>query len=162
MDWKNFKTAIVEMIPVIALFFAPAYWIMLLVLLLMGADTYNGIKASRHELKKLKDEQKKTDDELKSIELGLEIKKKEWSSNRFSDFFAKLIGYGFFITVGLVIQKEANVHYAVWLSALIPIYTEVRSIDENQKRRGKKGIIRQAEELYKFALKIKKKRDNLR
>lgn len=162
MDWKNFKMAIVEMIPVIALFFAPAYWIMLLVLLLMGADTYNGIKASRYELRKLKEERERAKKIEELSKLDSDIKKKEWSTNRFSDFFAKLIGYGFFITVGLVIQKEANVHYAVWLSALIPIYTEVRSIDENEKRRGKKGIVKQAEELYKFALRIKKKRDDLR
>jgi hypothetical protein len=50
----------------------------------------------------------------------------------------------------------------VWLCAVVPIYTEITSIDENQKSLGKKGIITQAEDVYKFALNIKKKRDQLR
>ena len=76
--------------------------------------------------------------------------------------FAKIIGYAVFLTVGLLINVITGWKYGVLISAIVPIYTEITSIDENQKSLGKKGIITQAEDVYKFALNIKKKRDNLR
>lgn len=131
------KEATLHTLPIIGAFFAPALWIAILVVMFVCIDTFLGIKASRKE-------------------------GKEFSSNRFSDFFAKLIGYAVFISVGLIVRIISGWDYSVWLSAIIPIYTEIKSIDENQKRLGKKGIITEAEDVYKFALKIKKKKDELR
>lgn len=131
------KMGILGAMPAIVTFFTPATYIILLVVLLMIVDTMLGMRASRREGQKI-------------------------SSNRFSDFFAKLIGYMVFILIGLLLQLSFHWEYTVWVSALIPIYTEAVSIDENQKRLGKKGWITQAEEIFKFALKIKSKRDKLR
>lgn len=134
---ERFKEAILYTFPIIAAFFAPALWIIILVVMFVLVDTYLGVKAAKFEGKNI-------------------------TSNRFSDFFAKLIGYGVFICVGLILRLITEWDYAVWFSAIIPIYTEIKSIDENQKRLGKKGIITEAEEIYKFALNIKKKKDELR
>lgn len=137
MDFKNTKIAILEAIPMIGLFFAPAFWIIIILLMLMFADTWHGLKKARYL-------------------------KEEITTNRASDFFAKLIGYGVFIIIGLAINNEFKITYGVWLLAIIPAFIEIKSIDENQRKRGKKGIIKQIEEVYRFALKIKKKRDELR
>lgn len=131
------KMGILGAMPAIITFFTPAAYIILLVVLLMVVDTILGMKAAKKEGQKI-------------------------SSNRFSDFFAKLIGYMVFILIGLLLQLSFHWEYTVWVSALIPIYTEAISIDENQKRLGEKGWITQAEEVFKFALKIKSKRDKLR
>lgn len=131
------RNAIFELIPILIAFFAPSFYIMMIVFILMIVDTRLGIiSAHRNNIK--------------------------FTTNRFSDFFAKIIGYAVFISIGLLIQNETGFKYAVWLSAIIPIYTEIKSIDENQQAIGKKGIIKQVEEIYKFALNIKKKRDNFR
>lgn len=131
------RESVLHTLPIIATFFAPALWIAVLVVLFVLVDTRLGIKASKNE-------------------------GKQFTSNRFSDVFAKLIGYGVFICVGLIVRLITGWEYSVWLSAIIPIYTEIKSIDENQKRMGKKGIVTEAEEVYKFALSIKKKKDELR
>ncbi len=135
--FEKLKESSIQALPIIATFFAPAVYIAILVVLFVLVDTYLGVKASK-------------------------FRGQKFSSNRFSDFFAKLIGYGVFICVGLLLNVITGWTYAVWLSAIIPIYTEIKSIDENQKALGKKGIISDAEDVYKFALKIKKKKDELR
>lgn len=84
------------------------------------------------------------------------------TTNRFSDVFAKLIGYAVFLTIGLLVDKAFNFEYGVWVASIIPIGTELVSINESQVVMGKKGWVKQAEEMYKFALKIKNKRDKLR
>ena len=129
--------SVLHTLPIVASFFAPAIYVAMLVFLFVIVDTYLGRKAAKHRGEKL-------------------------TSNRFSDVFAKVIGYAVFLTVGLLINVITGWKYGVWISAIVPIYTEITSIDENQKSLGKKGIITQAEEVYKFALNIKKKRDNLR
>ena len=103
----------------------------------MIVDTHTGIKASRRENKKI-------------------------TSNRFSDFFAKILGYSVFITIGLFLNMEFDIPYIVWISAFVPIYLEIFSIDENQRRLGKKGIIKQSQNAYNFAKNIKSKKDKLR
>ena len=134
---EQLRDAVIHTLPIIGAFFAPALHVIVLVVIITLCDTYVGRKAARYEGKAI-------------------------TTNRFSDLFAKLIGYGVFICVGLLINIITDWKYGVWLSAIVPIYTEISSIDENQKRLGKKGIITQAEEVYKFALKIKQKKDELR
>ena len=129
--------AVVYMTPIIGAFFAPALYVILLVVLITLVDTRLGVKRARFE-------------------------KKPITSNRLSDLFAKLIGYGVFICVGLLLNKITNSEHVVWLSAVVPIYTEMKSINENQVAVGKKGIFKQIEECYQFALKIKRKKDKLR
>lgn len=134
---EKISDGIVHMAPIIGAFFAPALYVIFLVVLFVLVDTYLGRKAAKFQ----------------NIPL---------TSNRFSDIFAKLIGYGVFICIGLLINQITGWKYGVWLAAVVPIYTEITSIDENQKAVGKKGIIKQMEDVYKFALKIKKKKDELR
>ena len=131
------KSGFFDLLPILTAFFAPSFYIVVIVLVLIFVDTKLGISASKK-------------------------KNVKFSTNRFSDFFAKIIGYFIFISIGLLVQNETGFKYAVWISAIIPIYTEIKSIDENQRTLGKKGIITQAEEIYKFALRIKKKRDQFR
>jgi len=137
----TFKTQLtnsaLHTLPIIGAFFAPATYVAILVFIFVIVDTYLGRKAARHRGEKI-------------------------TSNRFSDVFAKLIGYAVFLSVGLLINIITGWAYGVWMAAIVPIYTEITSIDENQKSLGKKGVITQAEEVYKFALNIKKKRDQLR
>lgn len=123
--------------PILVTFYAPAKFAIFTIIILMTVDTYTGIKASKKEGKKI-------------------------TSNRFSDFFAKLVGYSIFITIGLFLNIEFDIQYIVWISAFMPIYLEIYSIDENQKRLGKKGIIKQFENTYNFAKNIKNKKDKLR
>lgn len=134
---EQIRDSVIHTLPIIGAFFAPAIWVALLVFIFVIVDTFLGRKAAKNRGEKL-------------------------TSNRFSDIFAKLIGYGVFLVVGLIINIITGWKYGVWISAIVPIYTEITSIDENQKSLGKKGIITQAEDVYKFALKIKKKRDDLR
>jgi len=138
MTFKDQLTnSVFHTLPIVGAFFAPAIWVAVLVFIFVIVDTYLGRKAAKRK--------------------GIEL-----TSNRFSDIFAKIIGYAVFLTVGLLINVITGWAYGVWLCAVVPIYTEITSIDENQKALGKKGIITQAEDVYKFALKIKKKRDELR
>ena len=129
--------SIFQTLPIIGAFFVPALYVGILVLLLMLIDTYFGI--------------------IKAMYLREKI-----TTNRFSDYFAKLIGYSLFLTFGLLLDKITGWGYSVWVASIIPIFTEIKSIDENQKKMNQKGIIERAEEVYKFALNIKKKRDELR
>lgn len=131
------RDSFLHVLPIIGAFFAPAFYIAMLVLLFVLIDTHLGRKKAR-------------------------FLKEPITSNRFSDIFAKIIGYVVFLYIGLLIDCITKWGYGVWLSAIIPIYTEVVSIDENQKAVGKKGVIRQAQEVYKFALALKKKRDEIR
>jgi hypothetical protein len=137
----TFKTQLtnsaLHTLPIIGAFFAPAIYVAMLVFIFVIVDTYLGRKAAKYRGEKL-------------------------TSNRFSDVFAKVIGYAVFLSVGLLINIITGWAYGVWMAAIVPIYTEITSIDENQKSLGKKGVISQAEEVYKFALNIKKKRDQLR
>lgn len=119
------------------MFYAPAKFAILTVVMLALIDTRFGIKLAKFQ-------------------------KKEITSNRASDLFAKLIGYFVFITFGLFLNAEFNMPYIVWISAFVPIYLEIFSIDENQRKLGKTGVIKQFENAYKFAKNIKNKRDNLR
>jgi len=138
MSFKaQINNAFIHMIPIIGAFFAPATYVILLVVLFTLVDTFTGVSAAKY-------------------------KKIKFTSNRFSDLFAKILGYGVFICVGLLINLITGWKYGVWISAIVPIYTEVTSIDENQRAVGKKGIIKQAEDVYKFALKIKQKKDKFR
>lgn len=132
-----FKTGIGNAIPIIAAFFMPSIYIMLMILLLVTVDTVLGIKSARK-------------------------KKQKITTNRFSDVFAKIIGYAVFLTIGLIVDKSFKLEYAVWISSLIPITTELMSINEKQINMGKKGWLKQAGEVYNFALKIKQKKDKLR
>lgn len=131
------SNSVLHTLPIIGAFFAPAIWVAVLVFIFVIVDTYLGRKAAKFRGEKI-------------------------TSNRFSDIFAKIIGYAVFLFIGLLINTITGWAYGVWLCAVVPIYTEITSIDENQKALGKKGIITQAEDVYKFALKIKKKRDELR
>ena len=137
----TFKTQLtnsaLHTLPIIGAFFAPAIYVAMLVFIFVIVDTYLGRKAAKYRGEQL-------------------------TSNRFSDVFAKVIGYAVFLSVGLLINIITGWKYGVWMAAIVPIYTEITSIDENQKSLGKKGVITQAEEVYKFALNIKKKRDQLR
>jgi hypothetical protein len=137
----TFKTQLtnsaLHTLPIIGAFFAPAIYVAMLVFIFVIVDTYLGRKAAKY-------------------------RGEELTSNRFSDVFAKVIGYAVFLSVGLLINIITGWAYGVWMAAIVPIYTEITSIDENQKSLGKKGVITQAEEVYKFALNIKKKRDQLR
>lgn len=138
MSFKDhLKESVLHTLPIVAAFFAPAIYIAILIFIITLVDTWLGVRASKF--------------------LGKQI-----TTNRFSDLFAKLIGYGIFLTVGLLINKITGWQYGVWLTGIVPLYTEIKSIDENQKTLGKKGIISQAEEIYKVVVKIKKKRDDLR
>jgi hypothetical protein len=134
---EKISDGIVHMVPIIGAFFAPALYVILLVFLIVLVDTYTGRKAAKFEGKKI-------------------------STNRFSDMFAKLIGYGVFISAGLLLNHITSWPYCVWLSSIVPLHTELSSINENQIAMKKKGIFKQAEDAYKFALNIKKKRDELR
>jgi hypothetical protein len=131
------SNSVLHTLPIIGAFFAPAIWVAVLVFIFVIVDTYLGRKAAKFRGEKI-------------------------TSNRFSDIFAKIIGYAVFLVIGLLINTITGWAYGVWLCAVVPIYTEITSIDENQKALGKKGIITQAEDVYKFALKIKKKRDEIR
>jgi NhaP-type Na+/H+ or K+/H+ antiporter len=131
------SNSVLHTLPIIGAFFAPAIWVAVLVFIFVIVDTYLGRKAAKFRGEKI-------------------------TSNRFSDVFAKIIGYAVFLVIGLLINTITGWAYGVWLCAVVPIYTEITSIDENQKALGKKGIITQAEDVYKFALKIKKKRDEIR
>jgi len=134
---STFKISIQLMIPSLIVFYAPAKFAILTVVLLALIDTRWGLKLAKH-------------------------KKIEITSNRASDFFAKLVGYFVFITFGLFLNAEFDMPYIVWISAIIPIYSEIFSIDEKQRKLGKIGILKQAENVYKFAKNIKNKRDSLR
>lgn len=134
---STLKTSLHLMIPSLIFFYAPAKFAILTVVLLTLIDTRFGIKLARFQKIKL-------------------------TSNRASDFFAKLIGYFVFITFGLFLNYEFQATYFVWISAIIPIYSEIFSIDEKQRKMGQIGILKQFENAYKFAKKIKNKRDSLR
>ncbi len=118
-------------------FITPAIYAIVILLLLMIIDTFLGIKKAKKK--------------------GIEI-----TSNRLSDFFAKLIGYSIFIFIGLIIDKAFQIPYIVWILAIIPIYIEIKSINENQIELGKKGLFKDVEDVYKMVLKVKRKRDELR
>jgi hypothetical protein len=134
---NTFKEFFLWITPIFITFYTPAKFAIFTILILMIVDTHTGIKASRKENKKL-------------------------TSNRFSDFFAKILGYSVFITIGLFLNIEFEIPYIVWVSAFVPIYLEIFSIDENQRRLGKKGIIKQSQNAYNFAKNIKSKKDKLR
>ncbi len=123
--------------PVFLTFYAPAKIAIFTIVILMIVDTHTGIKASKKEGKAI-------------------------TSNRFSDFFAKLLGYSVFVTIGLFLNMEFEIPYIVWLSAFMPIYIEIFSIDENQRRLGRKGVIKQFENAYNFVKSVKNKKDKLR
>jgi hypothetical protein len=105
------------MIPSLIVFYAPAKFAILTVVLLALIDTRFGLKLAK-------------------------FKKIEITSNRASDFFAKLVGYFVFITFGLFLNAEFNMPYIVWISAIIPIYSEIFSIDEKQRQLGKNWNIK--------------------
>lgn len=134
---NTIKEFLLWIAPILVTFYAPAKFAIFTILILMTVDTYTGIKASKKEGKKI-------------------------TSNRFSDFFAKFIGYFIFVTFGLFLDHELEIPYIVWISSFIPIYSEIFSIDENQKRMGGNGVIKQFENAYKFAKDIKSKKDKLR
>jgi hypothetical protein len=82
--------SVLHTLPIVAAFFAPAIYVAMLVFIFVIVDTYLGRKAAMHRGEKI-------------------------TSNRFSDVFAKIIGYAVFLTVGLLDKR----HYGM----------EVRSVD---------------------------------
>lgn len=121
----------------ILVFYSPAKYALLVLLILVLTDTYWGIRAS-----------KKTGTEL--------------TSNRFNNLFAKVVSYFIFVAFGIVVAIEFQVQYGVWILCAYPIYSEIKSIDENQKKCKKKGILANLNDLYNVALKLKNKQDKLR
>jgi hypothetical protein len=67
--------SVLHTLPIVAAFFAPAIYVAMLVFIFVIVDTYLGRKAAMHRGEKI-------------------------TSNRFSDVFAKIIGYAVFLTVG--------------------------------------------------------------
>lgn len=131
-----FKSVLDWIIPILITFFTPAKYILFILAILVFYDTVIGIKAAKFNKEKL-------------------------SSNRFNDMFAKVLSYLVFVCIGIALYFGLGWNYAIWLAACVPILVELKSIDEKQKKMNKKGIIKQIEETYKFALNIKKKRDKL-
>ena len=82
--------------------------------------------------------------------------------NRFNNLFAKVVSYFIFVAFGLIVAIEFKIQYGVWLLCAYPIYSEIKSIDENQKAYGKKGILANLNRFYNFVLALKKKQDKLR
>jgi len=132
----NFFKATMQIFPVIWLYYAPAKIVMLFLLIIILWDTILGIKAS----KKLK----------------IKI-----TSSRFNDLFAKIFSYSLFIGVGLMIGDMFEISNAFFFASLPAFYSELKSIDENQKKLGRKGIFTYFEETWKMILNIKKERDKL-
>ena len=121
----------------IIVFYAPAKYALIVLLLLILVDTYWGIRASK--------------------KMGREI-----TSNRFNNLFAKVASYFIFVAFGLIVAIEFKIQYGVWLLCAYPIYSEIKSIDENQKACGNKGILANLNKFYRFVLALKKKQDKLR
>ena len=121
----------------VVMFYAPSRLALLALFLLLIVDTYWGIKAVRYHNKQI-------------------------TSNRFNNLFAKVTGYFVFVAFGLIIREEFNVMYAVWIACALPIYSELKSINENQKACDKAGIFKRVEDVYNFAKDIKNKQDKLR
>jgi hypothetical protein len=88
----TFKISIYLMIPSLIVFYAPAKFAILTVVLLALIDTRFGLKLAK----------------FKKIEI-----------------------------IGLFLNAEFNMPYIVWISAIIPIYSEIFSIDENQRNLAK-------------------------
>lgn len=132
----NFIKVAMQIFPVIWLYYAPAKIVMLFLLIIIFWDTYLGIKAS----KKLK------------IEL---------TSSRFNDFFAKIFSYSLFIGIGIMIGEMFEIDSAYFFASLPAFYSELKSIDENQRKLKRKGIFTHFEETWKAILKVKKERDKL-
>jgi NhaP-type Na+/H+ or K+/H+ antiporter len=83
--------SVLHTLPIVAAFFAPAIYVAMLVFIFVIVDTYLGRKAAMHRGEKI-------------------------TSNRFSDVFAKIIGYAVFLTVGLLINVITGWKYGVWIS----------------------------------------------
>lgn len=140
-EQKEMKHNVIDLytylITAILTFFAPALHIVILVILMMLIDTYWGIKLAKKEGKQI-------------------------TSNRMADFFAKSIGYFTFIFIGLALYYGLKWELAVWVSAIFPVAMELFSIDEKQRKLGKKGVLSNIEKVYKLAMKVKSKRDEIR
>ena len=121
----------------VVMFYAPSKWALLALFILLIVDTYWGIRAVKYHKKRI-------------------------TSNRFNNLFAKVTGYFVFVALGLIINLEFSITYAVWIACALPIYSELKSIDENQKSCGKIGIFKRVEDVYNFAKDIKNKQDKLR
>lgn len=125
-----------SILPFIWMYYAPAHVVMLFLLLIICWDTVLGIKASKKMGKKI-------------------------ISSRFNDLFAKIFSYTLFIGIGILIGNEFEIKSAYFFASLPAFYSELKSIDENQKTLGKKGIFSHFSDTWKMILTIKKERDKL-
>lgn len=87
---------------------------------------------------------------------------KEITSNRFSDVYAKIIGYFIVMLIAVILAEKFDNEKIVWLAGIFPAGTEFFSIDEKQRKMGKIGLIATIKKIFNFALEIKKGRDKLR
>lgn len=132
----NFLKVTAQIIPVIWLYYAPAKIVMFFLLIIIFWDTFLGIKASKKN-------------NIKII------------SSRFNDLFAKIFSYSLFIGIGIMIGDMFEISSAYFFASLPAFYSELKSIDENQNKLGRKGIFTYFEETWKMILNIKKERDKL-
>lgn len=131
------KNSFLYLIGAIVTFYAPAFLAIMLIIAFTTVDTILGIKVAKNDQVLI-------------------------TSNRFSDIFAKLLGYGLFVTVGVAAHNEFKIPFIIWILSAVPICTEAFSINEKQLKLGKKGWIKEFEDAYNFAKKIKNKRDKMR
>lgn len=132
----NFLKSTMQILPVIWAFYAPAKVIILFLLIIIFWDTVLGIKASKKNNRPLK-------------------------SSRYNDLFAKIVSYTLFIGIGIMVGEMFNIENAFFFASLPAFYSELKSIDENQRELNKKGIFTYFEETWKMILTIKRERDKL-
>ncbi len=125
-----------SILPFIWMYYAPAHIVMLFLLFIIGWDTFLGIKASKKTGRKI-------------------------CSSRFNDLFAKIFSYTLFIGIGILIGNEFEIKSAYFFASLPAFYSELKSIDENQKTLGREGIFSHFSNTWKMILNIKKERDKL-
>lgn len=135
-EFLNIVKNTLSILHFIWMYYAPAHIVILFLLFIIGWDTFLGIKASK--------------------KLGRKI-----TSSRFNDLFAKIFSYTLFIGIGILIGKEFEIKSAYFFASLPAFYSEFKSIDENQKTLGKKGIFSYFSDTWKMILTVKKERDKL-
>jgi hypothetical protein len=135
-EFLNIAKNTATVLPFIWMYYAPAHIVILFLLLIICWDTFLGIKASK--------------------KLGRKI-----TSSRFNHLFAKIFSYTLFIGIGILIGNEFEIKSAYFFASLPAFYSELKSIDENQKTLGKKGIFSHFSETWKMILTVKKERDKL-
>lgn len=137
MNFKDIPEILIATFSGIVIFYAPSKYALLTLFVLLIIDNYWGLRASKKKGKKI-------------------------TSSRFNDLFAKVASYFIWILFGLIVSAEFSVSYAVWIACAYPIYSELKSINENQITAGKKGVFKTFEEMYSFLVNLKDKKDKLR